>query len=212
MSQSTNISNLEAFQAVIVGVGGQGVISATQMLAHAAMLENYNVRTAETHGMAQRGGSVTGYLRFGSQVEGSLVPKGGANVIMSFEPSEALRNRLYANSNTYVFINKNKITPLSVYQNRKITYPEIEEIEADLKKITSHVHFIDANQIALEAGNVKAINVVMIGFIYGLGKVPLKADNLMKAILRYVPPKALEVNKNAFELGMKYGQKLMEEE
>lgn len=201
---------LNSFNVLNVGVGGQGVISATMILAHAAMLENYNVRTAETHGMAQRGGSVTGYLRFGTEVQGSLIPQGGAQLIMSLEPIEAFRNRHYANKNTIFFINQNKITPLSIYQNRKLKYPTTEEIKAELAQITKNVYFINANQLAVQAGNVKAVNVVMIGFLMGSGKLPLDLDKIKLAILKYVPAKARKVNEHAFDLGYQEGQKIME--
>jgi indolepyruvate ferredoxin oxidoreductase beta subunit len=202
---------VESFNCLSVGVGGQGVIRATQILAHAAMLDAYNVRTAETHGMAQRGGSVTGYLRFGENAQGSLIPRGGANVIMSLEPSEALRNRLYANEKTSIFININRIMPLSIYQKRKLKYPEMEEIKADLHKITKNVHFIDANRIALEAGNIKTVNVVMIGFMFGSGQLPLNKDHLYEAVMKYVPKKAKEVNDKSFKMGFEAGKKLQEE-
>jgi indolepyruvate ferredoxin oxidoreductase, beta subunit len=202
--------SVKSFNIVNVGVGGQGVISATQILAHAAMLDDNNVRTAETHGMAQRGGSVSGYLRFGKEVQGPLISFGEADMIMSLEPSEALRNRLYANANTITFINRNHIMPLSIYQNRKLTYPKLEEIEQDLKKITKHVLFIDANKLAADAGNVKAVNVVMIGFMFGSGQLPINEDHIQAAIMKYVPPKAKEVNKLAFQLGFEEGQKIKE--
>ena len=83
---------INKFNILSVGVGGQGVIRITQILASAALKGNHHVRTAETHGMAQRGGSVSGYLRFGQHVEGPLIPSGQANIIMAFEPLEAVRN------------------------------------------------------------------------------------------------------------------------
>lgn len=201
---------LRSYNILNVGVGGQGVISATQILAHAAMLDNYNVRTAETHGMAQRGGSVTGYLRFGTDVQGSLIPQAGAQLIMSLEPIEAFRNRHYAGRNTIFFINQNKITPLSIYQNRKLKYPSNEEIKAELEKTTKNIFFINANKLASEAGNIRAVNVVMIGFLMGSGKLPINPEHLKEAVLKYVPPKAQDVNLAAFEAGYKEGEKIKE--
>ncbi len=202
---------LESFNILSVGVGGQGVISATQILAHAAMLDNFHVRTAETHGMAQRGGSVTGYLRFGTNVQGSLIPQAGAQLLMSLEPIEAFRNRSYADSKTIFFINENKITPLSIYQNRKLKYPSIEEIKAELNTISKHVYFINANKLAADAGNIKAVNVVMIGFLMGSGQLPITLDHINESILKYVPPKAKDVNIQAFKLGFEAGQKVQED-
>lgn len=201
---------LNSFNVLNVGVGGQGVISATMILAHAAMLEEYYVRTAETHGMAQRGGSVTGYLRFGTEVQGSLIPQASAQLIMSLEPIEAFRNRHYAYSETIFFINQNKITPLSIYQDRKLKYPTIDEIKTELNRITPYVFFINANELAIQAGNVKAENVVMIGFLMGSGRLPLSLDHIKEAIMKYVPAKARAINEKAFDLGFQAGLKIME--
>ncbi|MHA1584044.1 MAG: indolepyruvate oxidoreductase subunit beta [Promethearchaeota archaeon] len=199
------------FNCLSVGVGGQGVIRATSILAHAAMLDNLTVRTAETHGMAQRGGSVSGYLRFGSSVEGPLIPIGGADIIMSFELIEILRNIRYANKDTYILVNTTKIQPLSIYQNRNLKYPSLEEIRKNLENVTKHVLFINASKLAKEAGTVKAANVVMMGVIAGSGKLPLSIDHLKEAIMKFVPPKAREINEKAFELGMKKGAELKED-
>ncbi|UYP48726.1 Indolepyruvate oxidoreductase subunit IorB [Candidatus Lokiarchaeum ossiferum] len=198
------------FNCLSIGVGGQGVIRATQILADAALLDKHSVRTAETHGMAQRGGSVTGYLRFGSEVMGPLIPKGGANIIMSFEPSEAIRAIPYANADTIMFVNIKPIIPLSVYQNKKIVYPSFEEMQTNLKKVTQKVLFIDAAELAIKAGSIKAANVIMLGVMLGSGALPLSRENLEKAIMDGVPAKALDINKKAFDLGIAKGEELKE--
>lgn len=160
--------------------------------------------------MAQRGGSVTGYLRFGSEVMGPLIPKGGANIIMSFEPSEAIRAIPYANADTIMFVNIKPIIPLSVYQNKKIVYPSFEEMQTNLKKVTQKVLFIDAAELAIKAGSIKAANVIMLGVMLGSGALPLSRENLEKAIMDGVPAKALDINKKAFDLGIAKGEELKE--
>ena len=201
---------LSKFNCFTIGVGGQGVIRATHILADAAMAEQYPVRTAETHGMAQRGGSVSGYLRFGKDVHGPLIPKYGAHVVIALEPSEALRSVQYANKETYYFINSSPILPLSIYQNRKISYPNLEIIEKELSKITPHVHIIDALGLAEQAGTSKSLNVVMLGFAVGSGIIPLKSETIEKSIEKFVPKKALQINKTAFQLGFDEGGKIHE--
>ncbi len=201
---------INQFNCLSIGVGGQGVISATQILANAALLDKYSVRTAETHGMAQRGGSVTGYLRFGEEVMGPLIPKGGANIIMSFEPIEAVRAIPYANSDTVMYVNIKPIIPLSVYQNKKITYPSFEEIRTNLEKVTKNVMFVDAVELAIKAGSVKTANVIMLGLMKGSGALPISRESLEEAIMNGVPAKAIEINKVAFELGMAKGKELKE--
>ncbi|MHA1701621.1 MAG: indolepyruvate oxidoreductase subunit beta [Promethearchaeota archaeon] len=203
--------NIDQFNILSVGVGGQGVIRITQILASAALLDNYHVRTAETHGMAQRGGSVSGYLRFGNLVDGPLIPAGLANMIMALEPLEAVRNIKYAGKKSIIFLNDKIVLPLSIYQSKKIFYPEFDDILANLNKITTNVFFIKATDLAEKAGNAKTSNVIMLGVMFGTGILPLSEENLEKSILKYVPAKAKEVNKIAFKLGIEEGQKIRSE-
>ena len=198
---------IKSYNLLNVGVGGQGVIRAVQILSLAALFEGHKVRTAETHGMAQRGGSVASYLRFGSSVEGPLIPRGMTNLVMSFEASEAVRSFNYAGPETYFFINNHLIIPPMIHQ-LGMEYPNIEEIHKFLKDVSPNIFFIDANQLAIEAGNLRTMNVVMIGIIIGSGKLPLKNENLQKAISSLVPQKAIEVNKLAFNLGIEKGKAL----
>ena len=194
------------FNCVSVGVGGQGVISATQIMASAALKASYQVRTAETHGMAQRGGSVSGYLRFGVRVYGPLIPLGGADVLLSFEPSETLRILGYAKPSTRIFINKTIIKPIIVYQDKKILYPALDQIELALKKVTPYVYFIDADSLAQHAGNIRTTNVIMLGVLSGSNSLPLPQTCLEEAILEPIPKKAIDVNKIAFQLGLQAGK------
>ena len=200
----------KSYNLLNVGVGGQGVIRAIQILSHAALLEGYKVRTAETHGMAQRGGSVASYLRFGSSVEGPLIPRGMADLVMSFEASEAVRNFNYAGPNTYFFINNYLIVPPMIHQ-LGMEYPNIEEIHAFLKDVSPNICFIDANNLAREAGNLRTMNVVMLGVISGSGTLPIKVENIQEAIKLFVPKKVIEVNKLAFNLGLEKGRSLRRE-
>jgi len=198
---------IKNFNLLNVGVGGQGVIRAVQILSHAALLEGYKVRTAETHGMAQRGGSVASYFRFGSEVEGPLIPRGLTDVIMAFEASEAVRNFNYAGPNTFFFINKDLIIPPMIHQ-LGMEYPTIEEIQTFLKNVSLNIFFINANELASQAGNLRTMNVVMLGVLSGSGQIPLNKESLLRAIMKFVPKKAQEVNKVAFNLGIEKGKAL----
>ncbi|MBN2155999.1 MAG: indolepyruvate oxidoreductase subunit beta [Candidatus Lokiarchaeota archaeon] len=199
--------NSHGYNILTVGVGGTGVISATQILAWAALEDNYQVRTAETHGMAQRGGSVVGYLRFGSNVKGPLIYK--ADVILSFELSEILRYSEYINEKTSLFVSKDILIPPSVY-TYNIPYPSQDVILNHLRKITHHVHLIDAGKMAKNAGNPKTSNVVLIGTIYGAGKLPIQESSLKNAIIKFVPDRAKKINEIAFQIGIQYGRKIKE--
>ncbi len=198
---------IKKYNLLNVGVGGQGVIRAVQILSHAALLDGYKVRTAETHGMAQRGGSVASYFRFGSEVEGPLIPRGLTDVIMAFEASEAIRNFNYAGPNTYFFINRELIIPPMIHQ-LGMEYPTIEEIQTFLKNVSLNIHFIDANELAFQAGNLQTMNVVMLGVLVGSGQIPISKETMLSAMMKFVPEKAKEVNKIAFNLGLEKGRSL----
>jgi indolepyruvate ferredoxin oxidoreductase beta subunit len=190
-----------------VGVGGQGVIRAIQILSSAALLDGYKVRTAETHGMAQRGGSVASYLRFGSLVEGPLIPRGKTDVVLAFEASEAVRYFNYAGPNTIFLINDKIIIPPMIDQ-QGMDYPTIEQIHDFLKNITSNISFIKADDIAVEAGDIRAMNVVMLGILWSSKNLPIKKETLENSIFNFVPKKAKNVNERAFKLGIKEGEKI----
>ncbi|MFW9949575.1 MAG: indolepyruvate oxidoreductase subunit beta [Candidatus Thorarchaeota archaeon] len=201
---------IKSYNLLNVGVGGQGVIRASQIISYAALLENYKVRTAETHGMAQRGGSVASYLRFGSEVEGPLIPRGKANVILAFEASEAVRIFNYAGPETLFLINENIVIPPMIHQ-MGMDYPNLNEIRDFLMSVSKKIFFIDANKIAVELGNPRTMNVLMLGALTGLEVVPLKKETLNKAILNYLPIKLQDINNKAFKIGIENGKKFRED-
>ncbi|MHA1350206.1 MAG: indolepyruvate oxidoreductase subunit beta [Promethearchaeota archaeon] len=198
---------IKSYNLLNVGVGGQGVIRAAQILSYAALLDNYKIRTAETHGMAQRGGSVASYLRFGTEVEGPLIPRGKTDLILAFEASEAVRIFNYAGPETVFLINENIIVPPMIHQ-MGMDYPSLTEIHDFLKNVSSNIFFIDGEKIATDLGNVRTMNVVMLGALIGLQVLPLKKETLEKAILSYLPSKFHDINKKAFELGSEKGIEL----
>ncbi len=198
---------IKSYNLLNVGVGGQGVIRAAQILSYAALLEKYKVRTAETHGMAQRGGSVASYLRFGTEVEGPLVPRGKTDTILAFEASEAARIFNYAGPQTVFLINKNIIVPPVIHQ-MNMDYPDIKQISEFLKSVSQNIYFINADEMALSLGNPRTMNVVMLGVLLGSQAIPLKKESLIQAILSYLPTKVHDVNKKAFEVGIEKGKSI----
>ncbi|MFX0148317.1 MAG: indolepyruvate oxidoreductase subunit beta [Candidatus Hodarchaeota archaeon] len=199
---------IKSYNIICVGVGGQGVIRVIQILSNAAMIEGFKVRTAETHGMAQRGGSVAAYLRFGTSVEGPLIPRGRVNVVLAFEMSEAVRNFNYAGPNTFFFINNRMIIPPMINQ-MKMEYPSDDEIYNFLKLVSPYVFFIKAEELAKKSGSIRAMNVVMLGVILGAGKIPIKRKSLEDSIFQFIPKKVHDINKEALQIGIEKGNSIM---
>ena len=198
---------IKSYNLLNVGVGGQGVIRAAQILSYAALLDNYKIRTAETHGMAQRGGSVASFLRFGTEVEGPLIPRGKTDTILAFEASEAVRIFNYAGPETVFLINENIIIPPMIHQMGMV-YPNLAEIRDFLMNVSQYIFFIDGVKIATDLGNPRTMNVVMIGALIGLGALPLKKETLEKAILSYLPTKMHDINRKALKMGIENGIKI----
>ncbi len=185
----------KSFDLLIVGVGGQGTILASNIIGEACILEGRNVRSAETHGMAQRGGSVETHIRIDGKY-GPLVPTGAADMIISFDLLEALRYRHFLKPDGTVVSAEGIVVPISAFQNNlKIPSPEwIKEQLSDIKLIT-----VDAEKFAKEAGSILSQNVVMLGAAAKI--LPLDKDSLLKAVEELVPKKTIEINKKAFLLG-----------
>ncbi|AEA47160.1 indolepyruvate ferredoxin oxidoreductase subunit beta [Archaeoglobus veneficus] len=181
---------------LLVGVGGQGILTSAAILARAAMNSGINVLTAETHGMAQRGGSVEVHVRFGD-VKSPLIPYGSADVMVALEPVEALRYTHYCSEKTVAIVNTKPIIPLSVSRG-DAEYPSLDTISEKLSYLKS-VHFINATELAEEAGSPQATNVVVLG---ALSKITsLNYDAVEKALIETLPPKLHEVNLKALKAG-----------
>ena len=184
----------------IVGVGGQGVLLASMVLGNAAMEAGYDVAMSEVHGMAQRGGSVLCTLRFGDGVVSPLEPVGGADLLLGFEPAETCRNLKLCNKDSTIVMNLDPLFPSMVAAGFE-TYPEVDDIVASVRKVTERVKTIDATSLALEAGRAVAANAVMIGATAAVEGFPLKKEFLLEQLKKNVPPKSVELNVKAFELG-----------
>jgi len=200
---------MREYNIVITGVGGQGVLTASNILGWAALRAGHKVRLGEVHGMSQRFGSVISYVRFGEDVYGAMVPEGKADVLMSFEPVEALRYINYLKEGGMVVVNTSPIPPVQVSMG-KATYPSIEEIkkvvEEDFK--AKWIGF-NAEKLALEAGHVVTTNTVLIGALIQVPEFPLGEDHVREVIRISVPPKAVDMNMKAFDLGIKAAKEIL---
>jgi indolepyruvate ferredoxin oxidoreductase beta subunit len=186
----------KVFNIMIVGVGGQGSLLASRILGAVYMSKGLDVKVSEVHGMSQRGGSVVTYVRAGEKVSSPLVPVGEADLLISFEELEALRWVHYLKKGGALAVNTQKITPMPVITGAA-QYPEniIETIKASGVKCIA----IDAASIASEAGSEKASNVALIGAASGI--TGIDSTVWEDAIRKTVPPKSLDINLKAFELG-----------
>jgi indolepyruvate ferredoxin oxidoreductase, beta subunit len=185
---------------VITGVGGQGVITAANILGKAAVKANIGVYVSEIHGMAQRGGAVVCTVRMGP-VSSPMLPSGTADVLLSTEPVEALRNICYVNKKTKVITDTNPVIPFTVAVGGE-QYPKKEDIFKEIKK-HAELYTLDALQVAKDAGAIITKNTVMLGALAASGVLPFKPEVLLDTILEDIPEKYKAVNKKAFEGGMK---------
>jgi indolepyruvate ferredoxin oxidoreductase, beta subunit len=190
-----------SYDILIVGIGGQGTILASNILGEACLLENRHIKGAETHGMAQRGGSVESHIRIGGEF-GPMIAPGQADLLISFDLLEALRYSHYLKKGGKTVVNSHLVLPTSVY-TQKLTAPSEAEIIAALKKF--EICLLDADSLAAEAGSPLSTNVVMLGA--ASSAMPLKPESLLEAVKRLVPKKTVDINVKAFENGRKAGGK-----
>ncbi len=186
----------------IVGVGGQGVLMASNVLGNAAMNAGYRLMMSEVHGMAQRGGSVLSTVRFGDEVYSPLEAVGGADLIMGFEPAETVRSLNLGNEDTVILMNVDPVLPSMVAAGFE-EYPPVESLVDAVKSVSKHVVTIDATEIAIAAGKAVAANAVMIGAMAAMEGFPLSEEQLREALIAQVPEKFRDLNIDAFERGYK---------
>lgn len=194
---STN--TFEPVSFLLVGVGGQGTILASDILAEAGIKLGYDVKKAEVHGMSQRGGSVVSNLRWAKQVYSPIVPKGSADILIAFEKLEAARYREYLKPGGIVLVNDYAILPVTVSSGGS-HYPDDTQIRESFAGLAGDMCWVDGLALAEGLGNARAANVVIIGALTALLGLP--ADILLEAVETRVPEKYLEVNRQAFRAGM----------
>ena len=179
----------------MVGVGGQGTILASKLMTLALLDEGYDVKMSEIHGMSQRGGSVSSQIRYGKEVHSPVVELGGADIIVSFELVEAIRSLEYLKPDGLMIVNDYKILPLSVISGNA-EYPQ-----DTLGMLSSKVNTLslDAFSIAVELGNPKVMNIVLLGAV--ARKLGINDIDWNRIIEQNVKPKFIDINKEAFKRG-----------
>ena len=180
---------------MIVGVGGQGTLLTSRIIGKAALAEGYDVKISEVHGMAQRGGSVVTFVRFGDSVAEPVVEEGTADVIIAFERLEALRYAHFLKKDGVLVVNDCRIDPMTVVIGIR-EYPE--GILEDLKQRHS-VYAIDGQTLALSLGNSKVLNSVVLG--YAASFIGFDKETWLDTVSKTVPQKTVDINKKAFLLG-----------
>ena len=181
---------------VIVGVGGQGTLLASRILGHVATAQGFDVKVSEVHGMSQRGGSVVTYVKYGEKVNSPIVSNGDADILLAFEQLEAYRSLSYLKRGGKLLVNTQKTDPMPVITGAA-EYPQ--DILGKIENKGIAITAIDALSLARQAGNEKAVNVVLIGAL--AANSDISKDAFIDAINKTVPPKFLEINLKAFELG-----------
>ncbi len=181
---------------LITGVGGQGAILASDIIGKAAVTAGLPIRAAETHGMAQRGGSVVNHIRVGNDY-GSRIPKKGADLLLALEPMEAVRYLDFLKDGGIIIMNTQPIIPVTVTSGLT-KYPEVSDI-IDFLSEKYIVKAFNADDLAYEAGNRLAMNVVMVGAVSAY--LPIPKETLLESVKALVPQKTIEVNLRAFEAG-----------
>lgn len=194
---------MERLNIVIAGVGGQGNVVASEVLATALSRAGYRVSVGETFGASQRGGSVMSHVRAAREATpGPLIPKGLADIILGFEPLETLRLLAdYGRETTRVVVNPRPVYPLAVQQGQA-TYPEAGTLMAKLTGLAAEVLTVDATGLARQAGDMRAQNLAMVGALVGSGWLPLDAATVERVLGERFADDVLTLNVEAFRLGL----------
>jgi indolepyruvate ferredoxin oxidoreductase beta subunit len=185
---------------LLAGVGGQGIVLASDIMAEVFLEAGHDVKKSEIHGMAQRGGSVTSHVRFGEKVYSPIIKRGDANILLAFEKLEALRWVNFLKSNGLVILNDHRINP-PVVNLGQMVYPQ--NIEETIRGNFDQSRVVPGTRIALEAGDIRAANVVLLGALSQVF-VDIDRDIWVDVILRNLPPRVHGVNRKAFAMGREY--------
>ena len=186
---------------LICGVGGQGTVLASKIIAAAAMDEGSPVHSAETIGMAQRGGSVTSHVRIGENVYSPLIPFGSAEMMLAFEPAEAVRNIRYLRRDGMAVVNTAATRPVT--ESLRPTGYDGSNMTAWLRQNCNCI-FVDAEEVCRPFGSTKFFNIILLGIAAGSGNLGIGAETLLRQIEKNVPARFLEQNLAAFRAGYEY--------
>ena len=191
---------------IIVAVGGQGNLLASRVIGEAALLSGIDVRMSEIHGMAQRGGVVESSIVFGD-AQSTVISDGEADVLLGFEPSETLRALNKCNLNTVVITNLAKLPSFTVTTGKAV-YPDLDVLQELIRKKTAKLIAFDAAAMAVKAGNVLSVNMVLLGALIQTQTVPLSTETVKEAITKRTRKAFVESNLKAFDLGFSAAKEL----
>jgi indolepyruvate ferredoxin oxidoreductase beta subunit len=188
------------FDILIAGVGGQGIILASDILGEAAIAAGYDVKKTDTLGMAQRGGSVISHVRLAEKVASPLIKKGDADILIAFEKLEAARWAHYLKKGGIAIVNNHALPPLSVSSGID-RYPSDKEVLGILKSRTDRIHLVQGTKRASELGNVRTLNMFMLGCVSAF--LPMTVETTKREITLHLPVKIQPTNLDAFDAGRK---------
>jgi indolepyruvate ferredoxin oxidoreductase beta subunit len=198
------------YNIMFAGVGGQGLMLLSAILGKAAVDTGLKVMTGEQHGLSQRQGSIYVHFRVGNPIS-PLIPYGKADMMIAMEATEALRYIEYLKEDGVVIMS-NRIMPsvveterVALDKEKKTKYLTVEEIEKQIRKVTKNVILLDSLDLAIQAGNARTENSVLIGATVACKDFPIPAEEVRKAVLALVPPKTVDANSKAFDLGREAG-------
>ena len=191
---------MEITNVLFAGVGGQGILTSSRVLALAAVHAGLDVKMSEVHGMAQRGGNVDTHVRIGKEVPSCLIPKGGAHFVVAFEKLEALRYLDFLRPDGAVFVCPMEIPPLT--QNLRKDEGYVKDIDAVLKASAPQLTFVDAVEMAKEAGDLRMVNVILLGALST--RLPMKAEDWEAAIRERFSAKVQGACMASFKRGVDY--------
>jgi indolepyruvate ferredoxin oxidoreductase, beta subunit len=183
---------------VLVGVGGQGILLSSDILCMVGMASGYDVKKTDVHGMAQRGGSVISHVRLAETVYSPVVPDGAADFLLAFEKLEACRWAHYLHKDGVAVVNDQAIPTLAMAATTA-TYPDDDRVKALLAERSREYRLLPAGELALELGNQRVANVILLGALSSFLDIP--AEFWQEAIGSRVPPKARALNEKAFDMG-----------
>lgn len=192
---------MNVYKIHLTGVGGQGTIKTSTIIGEAAIKRGLNVVMSEVHGMAQRGGVVTTDLKIGDAYS-PLIENGDADLVIGFEPSETLRSLPKVSEKTFVITNSARIIPFTVGLGLS-EYAPVEQIIAELKAKVKHLFILNAEGIANKAGNIMSLNMVLLGAATAVPGFPIGKEEIIQSMKENLPPKTIEVNLKAFEMGFR---------
>lgn len=184
---------------LLCGVGGQGVVLASKLIAYAALDKGMFVRTTETIGMAQRGGSVVSHVRMGEEIHSPMIPKGQADVILAFEPAEAVRSLPYLREGGMLIVNRKAVKPVTATLGGG-QYDGHEMLDF-LKKKVDNLLIMDGEAVCRQAGFAKVLNVALLGAAAASGALDISIPDMEVEIKKKVKPQFVELNQKALALG-----------